>query len=200
MKKPSIQQVDDFFPTEIAETISHFTHNGDPKGPGFRYGEGDGIGEYGEDIPTGLVLDLYHENDEEGIPLTEDGRNIYNSFIKHIHDRYPGFWDTYKIYRLYVNVFAPKEQAYFHCDCDEEETDQWTFLYYPIPDFDWKLNDGGWTEFELDQKIIGVMPIPNTLVRFSSQINHRATPFRNNHRFTVAIKCVNQNESLDRPN
>tara|TARA_B100001250_G_scaffold93789_1_gene78146 strand:+ start:1170 stop:1754 length:585 start_codon:yes stop_codon:yes gene_type:complete len=193
MKKPSIQQVDDFFPTEIAETISHFTHNGDPKGPGFRYGEGDGIGEYGEDIPTGLVLDLYHENDEEGIPLTEDGRNIYNSFIKHIHDRYPGFWDTYRVYRLYINVFAPREQAYFHTD-SEGDSDQWTFLYYPIPDFEWKLNDGGWTEFDLDGKVIGVTPLPNSLVRFTSSINHRATPYRNHHRFTIAIKCVNKNE------
>ena len=193
MKKPSIQQVDDFFPTEIAETISHFTHNGDPKGPGFRYGEGDGIGEYGEDIPTGLVLDLYHENDEEGIPLTEDGRNIYNSFIKHIHDRYPGFWDTYRVYRLYINVFAPREQAYFHTD-SECDSDQWTFLYYPIPDFEWKLNDGGWTEFDLDGKVIGVTPLPNSLVRFTSSINHRATPYRNHHRFTIAIKCVNKNE------
>jgi|TARA_B100000029_G_C17561152_1_gene953413 hypothetical protein len=193
MKKPSIQQVDDFFPTEIAETISHFTHNGDPKGPGFRYGEGDGIGEYGEDIPTGLVLDLYHENDEEGIPLTEDGRNIYNSFIKHIHDRYPGFWDTYRVYRLYINVFAPREQAYFHTD-SEGDSDQWTFLYYPIPDFEWKLNDGGWTEFDLDGKVIGVRPLPNSLVRFTSSINHRATPYRNHHRFTIAIKCVNKNE------
>ena len=193
MKKPSIQQVDDFFPTEIAETISHFTHNGDPKGPGFRYGEGDGIGEYGEDIPTGLVLDLYHENDEEGIPLTEDGRNIYNSFIKHIHDRYPGFWDTYRVYRLYINVFAPREQAYFHTD-SEGDSDQWTFLYYPIPDFEWKLNDGGWTEFDLDGKVIGVTPLPNSLVRFTSSINHRATPYRNHHRFTIAIKCINKNE------
>ena len=193
MKKPSIQQVDDFFPTEIAETISHFTHNGDPKGPGFRYGEGDGIGEYGEDIPTGLVLDLYHENDEEGIPLTEDGRNIYNSFIKHIHDRYPGFWDTYRVYRLYINVFAPREQAYFHTD-SEGDSDQWTFLYYPIPDFEWKLNDGGWTEFDLDGKVIGVTPLPNSLVRFTSSINHRATPYRNHHRFTIAIKCENKNE------
>ena len=189
MKKPSIQQVDDFFPTEIAETISHFTHNGDPKGPGFRYGEGDGIGEYGEDIPTGLVLDLYHENDEEGIPLTEDGRNIYNSFIKHIHDRYPGFWDTYRVYRLYINVFAPREQAYFHTD-SEGDSDQWTFLYYPIPDFEWKLNDGGWTEFDLDGKVIGVTPLPNSLVRFTSSINHRATPYRNHHRFTIALSLI----------
>lgn len=193
MTKPSIQQVDDFFPIEIAETISQFTYNGDPKGPGFRYGEGDGIGEYGKDIPTGLVLDLYHENDTEGIPLTDEGRNIYNSFIKYIHDRYPSFWDTYRVYRLYINVFAPREQAYFHTD-SEGDSDQWTFLYYPIPDFEWELDEGGWTEFDLDGKVIGVRPLPNSLVRFTSSINHRATPYRTRHRFTIAIKCVNKNE------
>jgi hypothetical protein len=197
MKKPSIQQAEDFFPAEVAEYVSSYSYNGTPYGTGFRYGEGDGVD---EDVPTGMVHDLYHAMQDEGVPISDEARTIYNSFVKYIHEKYPGFWDTYKIYRLYVNVFAPKEQAYFHCDCDEEETDQWTFLYYPIPDFDWKLNDGGWTEFELDQKIIGVMPLPNTLVRFSSQINHRATPFRNNHRFTVAIKCINKNESLVRPN
>ena len=114
MKKPSIQQAEDFFPAEVAEYVSSYSYNGTPYGTGFRYGEGDGVD---EDVPTGMVHDLYHAMQDEGVPISDEARTIYYSFVKYIHEKYPGFWDTYKIYRLYVNVFAPKEQAYFHCDC-----------------------------------------------------------------------------------
>ena len=87
---------------------------------------------------------------------------IYNYFIKHIHEKYPGFWNDYIIYRLYINIFAPKETAYFHTD-SVGDSDQWTFLYYPNKGWDYKLNDGGWTELFLDEKIIGVIPVDNTL-------------------------------------
>ena len=190
MKKPSIQQIENFFPPETAHSIADYAYFGTADGPGYRYGEGDGVG---EDLPTGLVMDLYHEEQKENVPITEDVRSIYNNFINHIDQKYPGFWNDYRIYRLYINVFSPRELAYFHRDC-EGETDQWTFLYYPIPDFEWELNEGGWTEFDLDSKIIGVLPLPNSIVRFTSSINHRATPFRNRHRFSIALKCVNKNE------
>ncbi|BCU93562.1 MAG: hypothetical protein CM15mV2_1820 [uncultured marine virus] len=45
--------------------------------------------------------------------ITDQTKLIYNYFIKYIHEKYPNFWNDYAIYRLYVNVFAPKEQAYF---------------------------------------------------------------------------------------
>ena len=188
--KPSIQQVDNFFPNNIADSVLDFCESQAL----YRYGETDNR----EEPPTGLVCDIYHKDSEQS-QLSQDARTcddsklIYNFFIKYIHEKYPGFWNDYVIYRLYVNIFAPKETAYFHKD-SVGDSDQLTFLYYPIPKFDYDLNQGGWTEFDLDSKIIGVLPLPNSLTRFTSSINHRATPFRDHHRFTVAIKCINKNE------
>lgn len=186
MKKPSIQQIDDFFPQELAEYISKYALFE----AGYRYGESDDQG-----LPTGMVCDLYHVDSSETGSISKEGKAIYNAFVKHIHEKYPGFWDTYRIYRLYINVFCPKEMAFFHEDADPD-TDQWTFLYYPMHDFEWKMEQGGWTEFWLDNKIIGVPPFANSLVRFSSEITHRATPFRDHHRMTIAIKVANKDERL----
>ncbi len=43
-------------------------------------------------------------------------------------------------------------------------------------------------EFYLDDKIIGLPPVPNTLVKFTSWVLHRATPLKSEHRFTYAFK------------
>ena len=190
MKKPSVQQVDDFFPEDIAKEISTFCE----KKALYRWGETDNK----EEPPTGLVCDLYHADatQKQLLKNTDDADSvklIYNYFIKHIHEKYPVFWNDYIIYRLYINIFAPKETAYFHTD-SVGDSDQWTFLYYPNKGWDYKLNDGGWTELFLDEKIIGVIPVDNTLVRFTSSVRHRATPFNKHHRFTIAIKCINKNE------
>jgi len=188
--KPSIQQVDNFFPENIAENIIGFCEDTAL----YRYGETDNR----EQPPTGLACDIYHA-DSNHSQLAQDARTseesklVYNYFIKYIHEKYPGFWNDYVIYRLYINVFSPRENAYFHTD-SVGDSDQWTFLYYPILNFDYDLNQGGWTEFDLDSKIIGVPPLPNSLCRFSSFVNHRATPFKDHHRFTIAIKCINKNE------
>ena len=187
MERPSIQQIDNFFPQDVAEYISKFViYEAE-----YRYGERDDNGP-----PTGLVCDIYHVDTSEHTCSSDEGKVIYNFFIKHIHEKYPGFWDNYKIYRLYINVFAPKEQAYFHTD-SSEESDQFTFIYYPSSDvFQYDIEQGGWTEFYLDKKIIGVPPYSNSIVRFSSEVRHRATPYRDHHRFTIALKCVNKDELL----
>tara|TARA_B100000927_G_scaffold55324_1_gene42272 strand:- start:4400 stop:4972 length:573 start_codon:yes stop_codon:yes gene_type:complete len=182
--KPSIQQADNFFPEEIAKEISAYLRESL-----YRYGETDNQSY----PPTGLVADLYHIDAKEEIQISDETKLIYNYFIKHIHEKYTGFWNDYAIYRLYINVFAPKEQAYFHTD-SVGESDQWTFIWYPMNFHGYDINQGGCTEFSLDNKIIGVPPFPNSLVRFSSNILHRATPFRDHHRFSIAIKCMNKKE------
>jgi hypothetical protein len=130
----------------------------------YSYGESDN----GDGIVTGMV----HE-----IPETEF---VYKLFRKKLLDKCP-FLSEMKLYRMYINCFAPCENPYFHTDGKGL-----TFLYY-IND-DWNLQDGGETQFYVDGNIYGITPIPNRLVMFDGMIPHRATSFRNRHRFTIAIK------------
>ena len=85
---------------------------------------------------------------------------------------------------MHVNLFVPKEVPYFHTDSEEEG--DLTFLYYPNDN--WHFNDLGSTEFFVNDQVIGVPPIPNRLIYFDSQLKHRATTFRSDHRFNVIIK------------
>ena len=87
-----------------------------------------------------------------------------------------------ELYRMYVNCFAPSENPYFHTDGE----DGYTFLYYPQKD--WKLDDGGETQFIIDNNLYGILPEPNRMIMFEANIPHRATTFRDRYRFTVAIK------------
>ena len=89
------------------------------------------------------------------------------------------------IYRMYVNCFAPSEQPNFHTDTDDG-SDAVTMLYYPNKR--WKLEQGGETQFYMNGEIRGIVPKPNRLVYFDAKILHRATAFRNRHRFSVAVK------------
>lgn len=117
--------------------------------------------------PTGMI----HE-----IPQTE---NVYRLFEFRTQKIVPQL----KLNRMYVNCFAPTEQPYFHTDGSSRNV---TFLYYPTTS--WELDDGGETQFVVDSEIYGVTPIPNRMVYFNASTPHRATSFRNRHRFTVAIK------------
>ena len=83
---------------------------------------------------------------------------------------------------MYINCFAPSENPYFHVDGDGL-----TFLYY-LTNHKWRADDGGETQFLIDDTIKGVLPISNRLVGFDGNILHRATPFRFDHRFTLAAK------------
>ena len=49
------------------------------------------------------------------------------------------------------------------------------------------------TEFYLDDRIIGIPPVPNTLLKFTSWVTHRATPLNSDHRFTYALKYCREN-------
>ena len=54
----------------------------------------------------------------------------------------------------------------------------------------WDKDDGGETQFLMNDELYGILPIPNRMVVFSANLLHRATTFRNDHRFTVAIKYM----------
>jgi len=129
----------------------------------FKYGESDD----GKTPPCGVTHDIpkdvsiYKLLEEKIKPLSPEGTPLW---------------------RMYINCFAPREIPYFHTDGD----DGVTFLYYP--QLEWKPNDGGETQFYVNGNIQGVVPTPNRLVSFDARILHRATSFRDNWRFTVAIK------------
>ena len=127
----------------------------------------------------------YGERDRETTPPTgmihsiKSDEDIYKLFESKI--RNSNLVNEMTLYRMYVNCFAPSENPYFHTDGDSGLT----FLFYIN---DWKLDDGGETQFLIDNEIKGVLPIPNRIVGFDANIPHKATTFRDNHRFTLAIK------------
>tara|TARA_B100001778_G_C18194593_1_gene452815 strand:+ start:93 stop:560 length:468 start_codon:yes stop_codon:yes gene_type:complete len=127
----------------------------------------------------------YGETDRKTTPPTgmihsiKSNENIYNLFESKIRES--NIAKGMHLYRMYVNCFAPSENPYFHRDSDVGLT----FLFYIN---DWKLDDGGETQFLIDDEIKGVLPLPNRIVGFDSYIWHKATTFRDKHRFTLAIK------------
>ena len=127
----------------------------------YTYGEYDTP----ETPPTGMVHEI-------------EGNDIYKLFYEKTKDLVP---KNFNLYRMYVNCFAPSECPYFHTDGEGI-----TFLYYP--QHIWDIDMGGETQFVIDDEIKGIFPIPNRLVMFDGNILHRATTFRNKHRFTVAVK------------
>lgn len=134
----------------------------------YTYGETDD----GKNPPTGMV---------HNIPKNE---KVYELFAEQIAISVPETQNMH-LYRMYVNCFAPSENPYFHTDWEEGGV---TFLYYPTEK--WNYNDGGETQFVVDGEIYGVVPLPNRLVYFDANILHRATAFRDKHRFTIAVKYI----------
>ena len=118
--------------------------------------------------PTGMV---------HNIPESEKIYSLFESKLSAVP-----FIKGMELYRMYVNCFAPSENPYFHTDGENGIT----FLYYP--NMNWDLQEGGETQFYINDDIYGITPVPNRIVIFSANIKHRATTFRNNHRFTVAVK------------
>jgi hypothetical protein len=130
----------------------------------------------------------YGESDDINLPVTgmisnvESSEIIYTLLQKRLHEKCP-FLNSMKLYRFYINCFSPNELPYFHTDGEGL-----TFLFYINIDDQWSIQEGGETQFYLDNNIYGILPLPNRLVMFDGMIPHRAMSFRNNHRFTIAIK------------
>ena len=118
--------------------------------------------------PTGMIHEI------------SDDSPLYQLFVDKIRVSVPMI-EKMSLYRMYINCFPPSEQAYFHTDGEGI-----TFLYYPQDG--WKLDDGGETQFYVDGNLYGIVPESNRMVMFDARLQHRATPFRDRHRFTVAIK------------
>jgi len=142
-----------------------------------------------KDFVTWYCLDAsyqYGEYDREELPPTgmvseiDETEEIYELF----RDKTKNLVFGLELDRMYVNCFAPTENPYFHTDWE----DGITFLYYP--EQSWKLDDGGETQFYIDGEIRGIVPISNRMVYFDANILHRATTFRDRHRFTIAIKYM----------
>jgi len=121
-----------------------------------------------ETPPTGIIHNV------------EEGSAFYKLFADKILANVPQM-EKMGLYRMYINYFAPSEHAYFHTDGEGI-----TFLYYPQNG--WTLDDGGETQFYVNGTLYGITPEPNRMVMFDARLQHRATPFRDRHRFTVAIK------------
>jgi hypothetical protein len=129
----------------------------------------------------------YGEQDNPQTPTTGMVHNISgNEFVYKVLNRKIletfDFLGPLKLYRMYVNCFAPGERSYFHID----HNTGYTLLYYPH--LEWSLNDGGETQFYLEESIQGICAVPNRLAIFDASLLHRATPFYHSHRFTIAIK------------
>ena len=129
---------------------------------------------------------VYGEVDDYNLPPTgmtheiKKDSLIYNLFESKTR---PFVSNELSLHRMYVNCFAPSENPYFHTDGDYNDI---TFLYYANKT--WNYQEGGETQFVVDNEIYGVTPIPNRMIYFDASILHRATAFRDRHRFTVAIK------------
>lgn len=167
--KPTIACVDRALNPEDFRFVSEFAYDAP-----YEFGERDNT----VYKPTGLIHEL--ESDDE-----DDGGEVYELIDKVIREKFTEVRE-YNLYRAYINCFAPREIANFHVDCSDDD-DQLTFIFYANKKYN-GLNDGGCTEFYLDNKIIGVPPVPNTLVKFTSWVFHRATPLKSEHRFTYAFK------------
>jgi Rps23 Pro-64 3,4-dihydroxylase Tpa1-like proline 4-hydroxylase len=122
--------------------------------------------------PTGMISDLKEDMDAYNIILNK---------ILSLNNKL----DKEKVYRVYINCFAPMEHPHFHCDCDQNVVGI-TFLYYLNKI--WHIDDGGETQFLMNDQITGVLPLPNRMIAFDSRILHKATSFKNKHRFSIAIK------------
>jgi len=157
-----IKIIDNFLKVEYYEKMINFSKNST-----YHYGETDT-----KDTPeTGMVHNFKLNSDSFIVEL----------FQKNLIDLYPEIKKFY-LERMYINCFAPSENPYFHIDAELGIT----CLYYPTKS--WDYDDGGETQFILNDEIKGVLPIPNRIVIFDSNILHKATSFRNKHRFTVALK------------
>jgi hypothetical protein len=89
----------------------------------------------------------------------------------------------HKFERAGINVIMPQtDPQYFHPDGDNIIT----ALFYINPKFD--LQEGGDTQFDLGDYILGIKSEPGKLIIFDGKIEHRATYFRKNTRITAYLK------------
>jgi len=181
-----IDVIDNFLPDDQHQFVMQYCVDA----PYF-YGETDN-----EDTPvTGMVHNIWiagvteeldddvktkGSTDNKGI----NQKQIFDILTTPIEKKYERCTKNH-LTRLYINCFSPNDNPYFHTDVSEDE-DGITFLYYPH--FEYDIDDGGETQFEVNGALYGIQPFPNRLVCFPANILHKATSYRDHYRFTVAIK------------
>jgi len=136
----------------------------------YKYGESDTK----NTIPTGMI----HIFDNDSF--------IYKLLISEINTLFP-YTLLMNVYRAYINCFSPLEFPYFHSDKNDINGPDITIIYY-VGIEKYNIDDNGTTDFYINDKIIGILPIPNRLLLFDSKLIHRATSFRDRHRFTIVFK------------
>jgi hypothetical protein len=161
-----IQVVDNFLSDQIHKDVFERCLNSL-----YTYGETDND----DTPPTGMVSNIGDWN-------YIDDSYMWDIFSDRISNKFPETSNKL-IYRMYINCFSPSENPYFHTDGPKGEI---TFLYYPH--IHWNYDDGGETQFIMNNEITAISPIPNRMVKFNAELLHKATSFRNNHRFTIAVK------------
>tara|TARA_R110002072_G_scaffold215777_2_gene372841 strand:- start:223 stop:711 length:489 start_codon:yes stop_codon:yes gene_type:complete len=122
--------------------------------------------------PTGLICNL-------------DNQNIISKLMKQVTN------EKKDMFRTYINLFTPNENPYFHMD----KTSPYykTCIYYVNTEKINYMDEGGETYFIQPDFIKGVSFVPGRMVFFNANIMHKATPFRNRDRYTIAIKYKDDN-------
>ncbi|MEQ8503780.1 MAG: 2OG-Fe(II) oxygenase [Rhodospirillales bacterium] len=131
----------------------------------YRYGERDRA----HLVPVGLSLEI-------------DDTEMFN-FLGDIAKSNFGRLKDLELQRAYVNLFLPNDRPFFH-----QDGDVYTCLFYVTPQYD--IDEGGETQFIVNNLIQGLPPRPGRLVVFDGELWHRATSYRSHPRLTVALKFI----------
>ena len=133
-----------------------------------------GVGDNPRQTPTGMTYDFK----SPALPI--EVKDLLDFLILKIFEKNEKIKNK-RIYLVRSNLFIPGENPYFHPDGD----DKITCLYYINPDYD--PDEGGETQFLIDNEIKGIRPKLGRLVIFDGSLVHRATSFRTHPRLTLAI-------------
>ena len=152
---------DDVMPEEQNNEIHEFLL----RDSHFKYGERDRL-----DLePVGMVVEL--DNTDLSKYLAEIAASKFEQ-LKGL-----------ELQRSYVNLFLPNDRPYFH-----QGGEVFTCLFYLTPQYD--IDEGGETQFIVNNMIHGLPPRPARLVVFDGMLWHRATSYRSHPRLTAAVKFV----------
>ena len=181
MDTPLIETKYDFFsPEEYINVVKYC------KNCPYYWGERD---DYNTPF-TGMVNNIYQRHDIMDDKITEitesvSDYSVYSIIVDNIERDYGEYVKDLTLARVVVNSFAPLENPYYHTDFDTGGAV--TILVYMNENAD--LNFGGETQFLMpNNRIIGVLPVPNSSCCFDSTIQHKATAFKDQFRFTIAAK------------
>ena len=160
------------------------------KNVSYSYGEVDELENIGDEtFCIGMTHQLFPIRDfeKELIDVVRSKNKVIQLLKEECKNQFPEI-ERYTMDQMYINCFASSENPHFHIDSLFPDLKSYTCLFYA--NNKWDLDDGGETQFYIDDILYGVPPEPNRMVIFDGRIKHRATSFRNRHRFTIAAKYV----------